>query len=125
VFTKDCLIRLGTCVAPVGQGKPNKPCMKIAIKVPGGESVEREVLYGELFVIPAPYGEPIPVRIEPTRAFDVGAGKGKDVETEVPGGVSGIIVDARGRQPFDLPADKTERVRKLQEWNKAMDAYPE
>ena len=125
VFTKDCLIRLGTCIAPVGAGKADKPCMKISVKVPGGESVEREVMYGELFVIPAPYGEPIPVWIEPARGFDVGAGKGKRVETSVPGGVSGIIVDARGRQPFELPADRAERVKKLQAWNKAMDAYPE
>jgi hypothetical protein len=125
VFDKDCLIRLGTCIAPVGLGKPGKPCMKISVEVPGGQSVEREVNYGELFVIPAPYGEPIAVKIEPSRGFDAGAGKGKDLETDVPGGVSGVIVDARGRQPFQLPADKAERVEKLQEWNKAMDAYPE
>ena len=125
VFTKDCLIRLGTCIAPVGTGKPDKACMKISVKVPGGQSVEREVNYGELFVIPAPYGEPIPVTIEPSRGFDAGAGKGKDVATEVHGGVSGIIVDARGRQPFELPADRAERVTRLQAWNKAMDAYPE
>jgi uncharacterized protein (TIGR01319 family) len=125
VFTKDCLIRLGTCIAPVGTGKPDKACMKISVKVPGGQSVEQEVNYGELFVIPAPYGEPIPATIEPSRGFDVGAGKGKDVATEVHGGVSGIIVDARGRQPFALPDDRTERVARLQAWNKAMDAYPE
>ena len=125
VFTKDCLIRLGTCIAPVGAGKPNKPCMKISIKVPGGESVEREVMYGELFVIPAPYGEPIPIWIEPARGFDMGAGKGKKVETQVHGGVVGIVVDARGRRPFELPVDRTERVKKLREWNKIMDAYPE
>jgi len=125
VFTKDCLIRLGTCIAPVGAGKPNKPCMKISIKVPGGESVEREVVYGELFVITAPHGEPIPIWVEPARGFDIGAGKGKKVETEVQGGVVGIVVDARGRRPFELPVDRTERVKKLREWNKIMDAYPE
>ncbi len=125
VFTKDCLIRLGTCIAPVGAGKLNKPCMKISIKVPGGESVEREVMCGELFVIPAPHGEPIPIWVEPARGFDMGAGKGKKVETQVHGGVVGIVVDARGRRPFELPVDRTERVKKLREWNKIMDAYPE
>ena len=58
-------------------------------------------------------------------AGSVGAGKGKRVETSSPGGVSGIIVDARGRQPFELSPDRTERVKKLQAWNKAMDAYPD
>ena len=125
VFTKDCLIRLGTCIAPIGVSKPNKPCMKISAKVPAGKSVEREVMFGELLVIPAPYGEPIPVSIDLARGFDVGAGKGKRVETKVAGGVAGIVVDARGRQPFALPADRDERVTQLRAWNKAMDAYPE
>ena len=125
MFTKDCLIRLGTCIAPVGEGKPNKTCMKISVKVPGGETVDKEVMYGELFVIPAPYGEPVEVAVEPARGFDMGAGKGKDVKTRVPGGTSGIIVDTRGRRPFELPADHAERVERLQAWNKAMDAYPE
>jgi uncharacterized protein (TIGR01319 family) len=125
VFTKDCLIRLGTCIAPVGSGKQGKPCMRIKIAVPGGETVDREVLLGELFVVPAPYGEPVSVAIEPGRGFDLGDGKGKRVETTVPGGTSGIIVDARGRQPFELPEERSERVKKLQEWNKAMDVYPE
>ncbi|MCK4598092.1 glutamate mutase L, partial [bacterium] len=125
VFTNDCLIRLGTCIAPVGAGKSNKPCMKISIKVPGGESVEREVMPGDLFVIPAPHGEPIPIWVEPARGFDMGAGKGKKVETQVHGGVVGIVVDARGRRPFELPVDRAERVKKLREWNKIMDAYPE
>ncbi|KPL19275.1 MAG: methylaspartate mutase [candidate division Zixibacteria bacterium SM23_81] len=125
VFTKDCLIRLGTCIAPVGTGKPGKPCMKISISVPGGETTEREVMYGDFFVLPAPYGQPVAVNIEPARGFDIGAGRGKNVETKAPGGVTGIIIDARGRQPFELPADRNERVTKLRAWNKAMDSYPE
>ena len=28
VFERDCLIYLGTCIAPKGTGKPGKPCLE-------------------------------------------------------------------------------------------------
>jgi hypothetical protein len=37
--------------------------------------------------------------------------------------VVGIIIDARGR-PLELPTDRSERVRKLTEWNDALGVYP-
>jgi len=37
--------------------------------------------------------------------------------------VVGIIIDCRGR-PFVLPIDTGERVTKLKEWMKELDAYP-
>jgi len=40
------------------------------------------------------------------------------------GGVGGLIIDARGRQPFFLPSDTENRIRKLVEWYKALDVYP-
>ena len=61
--------------------------------------------------------------LEPERAFDVGAGKGDHVETTVSGGVSGLILDGRGR-PFTPPLDEKTRVQKLIEWMTALDAYP-
>jgi hypothetical protein len=61
--------------------------------------------------------------ITPARGFDVGAGKGKELEATLEGGTVGVIIDGRGR-PLQLPADKKERVRKLSEWNKALNIYP-
>ena len=34
VFDKDCLIHLGTCIAPRGSGKPGAPCMQVSADLP-------------------------------------------------------------------------------------------
>ncbi|MDW8050845.1 MAG: glutamate mutase L [Armatimonadota bacterium] len=114
VFDRDCLIRLGSCVAPVGQGKEGEPCLTIEFN---GKS--ETFRYGELRVLPLGVGETIEAMLKPARGFDVGAGKGKPVEAILEGGVVGVIVDARGR-PLQLPQDDTVRMRKLIEWMTAL-----
>ena len=64
------------------------------------------------------------VSISPEKGFDIGAGPGRELDTEVEGGVVGIILDARGK-PLALPEDVEARIAKLREWNRALDAYPE
>jgi hypothetical protein len=61
--------------------------------------------------------------LDPLRGFDVGGGKGNKVEREISGGVTGIVLDGRGR-PFHLPEDNKTRVDKLKEWMVALDIYP-
>jgi len=34
------------------------------------------------------------------------------------------LVDARGRQPFELPADPQKRIERLRAWNKTLKLYP-
>jgi hypothetical protein len=60
----------------------------------------------------------------PTRAFDMGEGRGRRVTREIEGGVVGIIVDARGR-PLLLPESRDERARRLSDWEQALGVYPE
>jgi hypothetical protein len=55
---------------------------------------------------------------------DMGAGLGNPVQRKIDGGVSGIILDARGR-PVTLPQDKTERKKMLLRWYRALGCYPE
>jgi uncharacterized protein (TIGR01319 family) len=124
VFEKDCLIRLGTCLAPVGRGKEGEPCVTVTVNHPNGPTEKREVKFGELVLMKLDVGHEAPVTMEPGKNFDVGAGKGKSRTIEAVGGVVGLIVDARGRRPFELPADEATRVRKLTEWNKALNVYP-
>jgi len=123
VFDKDCLIRLGSSVCAVGEGKEGTPGFKIKITRPSGEVLEEAVNAGQMALLPLPALEKAKAVIEPSRNFDLGAGKGKVLETEVEGGVVGVVLDGRGR-PLVLPEDRAKRVQKLQEWNKALNIYP-
>ena len=124
VFKRDCLINLGTCIAPVGRAAEGKSCMSIEILMTDGSIINREISCGQILVIPLHETERAKIDIHPRSGFDVGAGNGKRLETEVSGGVVGIIIDARGR-PFQLPQNAAQRVNKLNEWAKAMNVYPE
>jgi uncharacterized protein (TIGR01319 family) len=119
VFEKDCLIRLGTCVAPVGKGKEGEPCVSITFN-----NEKRDIPFGQLILLPLKEGTQATVNLEPAKNFDVGAGKGKSRTVDVVGGVVGLMIDTRGRRPFELPTDEATRVRKLNEWNKALNVYP-
>ncbi len=123
VFDRDCLIRLGSSICPVGLDKEGKKCLDIVILKKDGTRIERSVNFGELVRIPLEVGEKAKAIIEPTKNFDVGAGKGKRLETEIEGGVVGLIIDCRGR-PLNIPSDPKERVEKLSSWVRALDVYP-
>ncbi len=124
VFVNDCMVYLGWCIAPIGQGKAGEKCVEVKIQMPDGKVLEEAVPFGELKVYPLEQGKEAVVTANPTRGFDMGQGKGKAVTKKVAGGVVGLIVDTRGR-PFDLPKDRGERVRLIQKWTRAVQMYPE
>jgi hypothetical protein len=130
VFNKDCLIHLGTCIAPVGEVKSGKQLMKYKIELPGGKTEQGELVAGQMIKIDLGFDPEtnLPLKakavLEPDRGFDVGQGKGAHLETTVSGGVCGLILDGRGR-PFTPPENNKERVEKLIEWMTALDVYPE
>jgi uncharacterized protein (TIGR01319 family) len=123
VFVKDCMIRLGTSVAAVGKSKPGARCMSVAVKLPDGRSEQFELAYGTIRRLDLPVDAQAEVTVEPGGGFDVGAGKGRSLHATLKGGVCGLIFDARGRQPFELPAEPAARVEKLAEWAQAMGLY--
>ncbi len=119
VFERDCLVYLGTCVAPVGTGRDGDPCVTVKI---GTESVA--VPYGSIRVLPLGYGpDGAPLRVDahvqPVRGFDVGSGKGRARTIVATGGEVGLIIDARGR-PLTLPSDDNARITRVREWLTAM-----
>ena len=125
IFEKDCLVRLGTCIAFSGTTKESqRKAGHITINMPNGDILEDDPLYGSIKMIPLKEAETAEVEIKPARQFDIGAGPGKTLTTTVDGGVVGIMIDARGR-PLDLPENDGERRKKLIEWFKALQAYPE
>ncbi len=125
VFDKDCLIYLGTCVASVGKMKPDKVALSAKIELPNGEVFEENIKFGEIRLLPCGVGETAKATLKPGRGLDIGEGKGQEIQTELHGGVTGIILDTRGRRPFVLPVDASERVPLLKKWMKELKAYPE
>jgi uncharacterized protein (TIGR01319 family) len=123
VFEKDCLIHLGTCVAPVGPGKDGAKCAHVRIVKKDGTEMEARVSFGDITVLPLGVGEQARAIITPERGFDVGMGAGKVHEAPVEGGLVGVIVDCRGR-PLALPAEDAKRREALRKWAVQLGAYP-
>ncbi|MEO0070426.1 MAG: glutamate mutase L [candidate division WOR-3 bacterium] len=123
VFEKDCLIHLGTSIAPAGQGKEGRVCVNVRIIKANGEELQARVNYGDIKCLPLEVGETARAIISPERGFDVGAGSGKVIEAKVEGGLCGIIIDARGR-PLTLPVEEKARREALKKWALQINAYP-
>ena len=122
VFNKDCLIRLGTSLAPVGSAKPGALMLTAELIMPDGSNKRVELHQGQLLSVPADY-EPIKATLRPAKGLDIGAGKNEEITTIIYGGVVGLVFDGRGR-PFNLPVEKDKRIENLTAWSNAMNEYP-
>jgi len=124
VFVKDCLVYLGTCVAPIGQGKDGDQCLAYTITFEGGRGMESGSLaFGELKLIALPLDEQAKIELRPAKGVDVGEGKGNASTRSLKGGVVGLLLDGRGR-PLQLPVDQQMRVSALSRWYKTVELYP-
>lgn len=121
VFEKDCLIYLGTCVAPKGAGKVGKGCFSYRLKSASGEQ-SGAVTFGEIRVLPLAPGETATIEVMPERGFDCGAGSGRKVERTVRGGTVGVILDGRGR-PLVLPEERETCRAMVEKWAAATGLY--
>tara|TARA_B100000579_G_C22838364_1_gene860069 strand:- start:1384 stop:3159 length:1776 start_codon:yes stop_codon:yes gene_type:complete len=95
VFNKDCLIRLGTCIAPVGNYIENSLMLKYSIKI-NDKIIKGDLKTGEIKLIKLEYTE-CQITINPEKNYDVGEGKGISVSKKIRIGEVGIILDGRGR----------------------------
>ena len=123
VFNRDCLVRLGTCIAASQGGKPGRPCMSYRIVLPDSAPLEGELAFGELLRVPAAEDQWAEVIITPARGVDVGAGKSVRLERECRGGAVGIVLDARGR-PIRFAPDAPARQEQSAKWLGALEVYP-
>lgn len=123
VFEKDCLVRLGTCVAPVGKAKGGPLCT-VELVLPGGERKTERVNAGDLRHLALGPGEELKATLTPARHVDVGAGPGERVERALRGGVVGLVFDGRGRRPMTIPVERARRVQANATWTGAMNLYP-
>ena len=124
IFDKDCLVRLGTVIAPVGTMNEGEPAIDVSIEMPDGKTLEKEVNFYDIIRVPLKERETSKVILHPKHNLDVGEGPGKPLETTVEGGVVGIVIDARGR-PLILPEEKEERRRTLLRWYTSLEVYPD
>ena len=122
VFEKDCLIHLGTCIAPTGKAKQNSVVLTAELKLKNGNQETHKIQFGELLRIEVPF-EPVNVKLTPGKGLDIGSGKNEPIETTIYGGVVGIIFDGRGR-PLDISKDPKQRIDDLKKWSDAVNEYP-
>ncbi|MEL1230898.1 MAG: glutamate mutase L [Candidatus Neomarinimicrobiota bacterium] len=122
VFHKDCLIRLGTCITPIGKAKPGEVILNVVLKLSDGTTKEKELINGEIVRLEAPY-EPIQAVLKPSKNMDIGGGKGQEIETNIFGGTVGLIFDGRDR-PITIPTNKEERLQSIRSWSDALNEYP-
>ena len=123
VFEKDCLIRLGTCIAPIGYQK--KGDIVLEYKINDNQNISSgKLMSGGIKLLKIPYKK-IKATFVPGRGLDVGAGINEPLNREINGGVVGIILDGRGRKPFILPKNSKERIECLLNWSEEVGEYPE
>jgi hypothetical protein len=122
-FEHDCMVYLGTCIAPVGVAKEGEKCLDIRL-TGDGLNFSESIAFGEIRLLKLDVGKTAKMEATPAKGFDLGAGKGKPVSATIHGGVGGVLIDTRGR-PLQLPQDRKARVAVLKKWAKAVELYPE
>ena len=121
VFERDCLIYLGTCIAPVGSGRKGDSCATYWIDLPDGKR-DGTLQTGDLLLFPLPPGAEAEVVVQPARGWDAGAGPGQELRQIVEDGVAGLVLDGRGR-PIQFAQDEDERLQQMGAWTRALDLY--
>ena len=122
VFERDCLIYLGTCIAPITQGKQGAPCTQYEIDLPSGTQ-SGTLNIGDLLLFPLESDEEAHLILQPERNTDAGAGAGRELNTTVNGGTVGLILDGRGR-PIVFAENQSERADQISRWSEVLDLYP-
>ena len=122
VFNKDCLIRLGTCIAPIGKYIANKVILSYTMII-NEDVIKGELKCGEIILIPVDYNN-YDIMIEPVKGYDIGNGQGNAISKTIKGGEVGIIFDGRGR-PLHFNTSAKERVNAINNWSKITKEYPE
>jgi len=137
VFEKDCLIHLGTCIAPKGKYKEGKTALSAKIELPNGEIFEENIPFGEMVKLNLGVDEKAKATLKPMSGLDLGMGKNNEIETMISGGVVGIVIDTRGRVPYfdeklnketmtaHIPEDNAARVKSLKKWMMTLEVYPD
>ena len=121
VFERDCLIYLGTCIAPSGSGKAGDLCAEYEIALPDGKQTG-SLHCGDLLLFPLAPETTAAAVVRPGRNWDMGAGPGQEVHTTATGGDVGLVLDGRGR-PIQFSGAPDKNLQQLLAWNQALNLY--
>lgn len=124
IFDKDCLVRLGSVIAPAGLATGNAKVMDVILEMPDGKTRNEAITWGQIKLIPLPERTIINVAIKPAKGFDMGSGERKELKAQVEGGVVGLILDGRGR-PLRLPENQADRKGLVLDWWQSLGLYHE
>jgi uncharacterized protein (TIGR01319 family) len=123
VFVRDCMVYLGTCIAPIGQGKDGERCADYEVALPDGRIEKGTLAFGDLKLFALTREQQATVTMEPAKKVDLGNGPGQSFTRTVKGGVVGLMIDGRGR-PLQLPGEQAARIAMLTRWYQAVGLYP-
>ncbi|NKB66585.1 MAG: methylaspartate mutase [Candidatus Latescibacteria bacterium] len=121
VFERDCLIYLGTCIAPVGQGKDGEICATYTLDLPQGQQ-QGDLRVGQLLQFDLADEAEADIQLQPAKDWDLGPGPGRPLQTKVRGGIVGLVLDGRGR-PLQWPQDEDQRGRSVAAWAQSLNLY--
>ena len=120
VFHKDCLIKLGSCVASLGKHKEDKDLFEYKI-ITDDKTYQGILKSGELKLLPICKGE-YDCFLVPKSDVDVGYGKGKEFKGKIFGGEVGVVLDGRGREISFLNSTQ-DRINQILDWSDQTNEY--
>ena len=110
------LVNLGTAFSPMGRIRAGQEAMRINIRTPDGQVINKVLRGGEIWMAPVLPGVKVRVQVRLRRGLSIN-GK-RRFKLSVEAGAAGIIFDARGR-PLVLPRPK-DRAARYMAWQIAM-----
>ena len=116
VFKKDCLIRLGYCIAPIGNYAKGKTMLNYTISIKD-DVIEGTLNCGEIKLIEIEDSN-FSIVIHPEKGYDVGNGKNIKIEKTLQTGVVGLILDGRGRS-IQFSENHQDRIKSVIDWSES------
>jgi hypothetical protein len=113
----NALVHVGLLVRVSGQAAAGTTAVKVKARGGKGELIEREVVAGDVWHLPAPAGSAVDLRLQTRRGLTIGGKRRLRIQAQ--GGRGGVLIDAR----LDAQAGAktmTERAVNMLRWYAAV-----
>ncbi|UCG23591.1 MAG: glutamate mutase L [Chloroflexota bacterium] len=95
ILRGGALERWAWVVAPENRARSGDKILTVVMNSPSLNSIEMDIPYGDIEILPLPAGEPATLDLQPAPGVDVGAGRGKSRQLSAMGFAIGLVVDGR------------------------------